>query len=516
MRSTRTLNYRRLLLFLGTTLLFAASLARPSESAAAPDGGIQNPLIADLPVDSQIKSDANLRAALGIGPALPRTPTDAKRSTRIGLEMTDQEATNFDRWVQEVDAVSPTLDRFVSDGTITSWYPDLSLKSLKVHVFSTLTESASKRLATNFPNIAFEIRSTPNSAQALDTAFGAIAALLHPNLDVPVGSSDRTSFDARALVETIRSLGFEPIGVTRSPFVDRVILTIPDSDFDSFPGNISEMESRLGSELSRLVTFRPGTGLKKTQATSETRLTWTGLARSGKRMNMIGGFCTSGPIVFDQNSGQRYVMTAGHCQTAGSQASADAAGVVGSYVVNSRCDYCAWGVDAVLFAIPSWTASNQFIWQPNGWWDGSIQQQGQTYLDLMIGATPAASGMNWVCLEGSSPDKYSSNQPGVDARSTCGISFGRDGTGMREVHLYDDNAICGGDSGGLVRRPTGYGGSWTLGLVSARGHSQHPVLPDCSQRVGGSSYPAGMWFSEFELIRNRFLSSPGVNLAIVV
>jgi hypothetical protein len=366
-----------------------------------------------------------------------------------------------------------------------------------------------------------EFRSSANSASDLETRFVVLSRALFGDRGSPSPAPDEklaSQLNAEALIAKLAEAGLDFHNVGLSPYRDQLELLVEPRSLAKFVGQNQPLEGLGLGDWARIVILVPADRPKLAQATSETRVSAASSARSGKQLLKDGSDkCSTGPMVRNTNTNAVYVMTAGHCLDSNFpnwQLGWTTGGVTLNYVVNSRCNYCVWGVDAVLLQSP--TVSNQFIWQEAGWYNNG-QQQGQSYLDTIIGTQPSASGMNWTCLEGASGWKY----PGwytIDARSSCGLAQVRTGNGFRQVELYDLNLVCGGDSGGLVRRPTGYGGSWVLGLLSARNGAESIYHPpqDCSQRYpfqpGGAAF---FYYSEWSSVRDRMNSFLGMNLEVV-
>ena len=222
-----------------------------------------------------------------------------------------------------------------------------------------------------------------------------------------------------------------------------------------------------------------------TQATSITRTSSEGsLVRGGKAMT---NGCTTSAVVRDSTTSEDFVLTAAHCvspgQTTNVGGSAAITNIAECQDVTYPSPYQATctdsvgkpyrGLDVALMSIPSGTG--WFVHQAPGYLIPGTPYwtQGQTYLDATLGSFDLVAGIHNTCVEGASNLKYQGVY-NLDARSSCGLTGGDDGTtwqvgdlqGLFAVAIYPQNSVCQGDSGAYIRRPDGYGGSWNGGTLS--------------------------------------------------
>jgi hypothetical protein len=225
-------------------------------------------------------------------------------------------------------------------------------------------------------------------------------------------------------------------------------------------------------------------GAVPAQATSITRTSSEGnLVRGGKQM---GVGCTTAAVVRDSTTNEDFVLTAAHCVSPGQTTSVGGSASVTDLIECQDVSYSTSprtctdslnaphrGLDVALMTLPSGTGT--FVHQAPGYLIPGTPYwaQGQTYLDATLGSFDLVAGIHNTCVEGASDLKYQGVY-NLDARSSCGLSGSDDGTtwqigdlhGLFGVAIYPQNSICQGDSGGYIRRPDGYGGSWNGGTFS--------------------------------------------------
>ena len=109
-----------------------------------------------------------------------------------------------------------------------------------------------------------------------------------------------------------------------------------------------------------------------------------------------------------------------------------------------------------------------FPWMTHGTYSGGIQGQGAAYLDVTNNTGNFIDGIP-TCMEGASDLKFGSSFQYHDHGTMCGTHSYYDVYGFGRVDLWENNVVCGGDSGSYIRRNNGPGGSSTaVGLTSFR------------------------------------------------
>lgn len=173
--------------------------------------------------------------------------------------------------------------------------------------------------------------------------------------------------------------------------------------------------------------------------------------------------CSSGPVVEETNNNARIsVLVAAHCWNSGYRTQI---GYVLSDPISIRCQDCTPGVDVSLVRhdLPSYAngfGPAWFVHQDPG---------GTTYYDRQLGSYDPYNGQPLICVEGASGQKrFPASGSGLSTSTACGNAAGVDGNQYRLIQMYGGtpNAICGGDSGSMVRMPDpNAGGSQVTGLL---------------------------------------------------
>ena len=189
-------------------------------------------------------------------------------------------------------------------------------------------------------------------------------------------------------------------------------------------------------------------------------------------------------------------MSAGHCYdgtepplSPSSPASVSGASVtIGGSCNVSTAPLCApsytyGGIDASVWTMNSGvSATGWFVHQAPAPPPFSQAVQGTAYTDLTINSLDLNNGDPMICIEGASTNKYDS---AVSATSACGIAGGFTGAGFQILQMYPYNPVCRGDSGGYIRHPTGYGGSYNAGHFRAVSATEVPESLGCWMRTVG-------------------------------
>jgi hypothetical protein len=314
------------------------------------------------------------------------------------------------------------------------------------------------------------------------------------------------------------------VNTLRTPWHDYVELIVDSRDFVN-PATIAGVEKVLSArpKLAGMVRFSAGEKPILAQLTAgENRLNGApgNRARAGKQISTPIN-CTAGPLMRNQNGPQQFIVTAGHCINGNITASWSIPGFsISSMTLTYRPFYCdsglvtspciAWGTDAALLEAPWWsTPNNQLIWSSD---------PSHYYLDPVLGAGDGWVGNSNVCMEGASPVKYIGVGQIHDDRTVCGLDVGADADGFEVVHITNYGVVCGGDSGSVVRYPSGVGGSYVNGTLRGRGMfgplNGSPLSSQCSQRFPNSLSPAFFNFTRYTRLRDSLGPMVGQTLTI--
>ncbi len=427
---------------------------------------------------------------------------------RNDLWVSADDAELIDAWTREWQEAKEPFAALVEDGSILGARPSFRVRDRAMVVWASPRASDVVRSrAADVPEWKVTVVETAESAasmRALLVAFGDLLAGRSTSLPGAPAVDDLHRQRAAEVLGEFRANGVEVVGVHLS-FGDGVLEIVVPPEGDKTGQAVVDRLN--GSAAKGLFAIRVGGKEKVAQATSETRpdgFPWNWV-RGGKTIYYNGAFgCTSGPTLQRQNA--RFVLTAGHCIGFPTPQYQVGPAIV-QYVTGTRCDLCAWGIDAALLQSPSSVTSHVHVHQAPGWWDGSQQHQGQTYLAAVAGSQPASLSpmTDWVCFEGSSSSRYFGHFPnveGLDGRTECGISMSNTGDGFMVVHRYGDSIVCHGDSGGLVRLGQPNGQSIALGVLARFGWGVAVPGTDenCNHREPGSSWPGWNAYSEIHRI----------------
>jgi hypothetical protein len=310
---------------------------------------------------------------------------------------------------------------------------------------------------------------------------------------------DRTDVLVSELLASLNTSGIEVLDVLLPAGVSKIIISV-DGKVEN------DARSLINSDLRQMVDVQAGQRRASIQASGpwpagsasfSGRLASEAWARGGKQLD---NGCTSGPVVRNILTNVDYVLTAGHCYSATGQTATMGGGQVAMTTVavcdirvNPNCSPLSYGgVDVTKLAINSGTATGWFIWQA---WPSGLAAQTISYTDSTVGSYDLEDGVPLICVEGASPLKFSSI---INAASACGIVGGWSVDGFKYLNMYPGQAVCPGDSGSYIRRPTGYGGSWNSGIMSAVGSGEGNTLPNgCWMRSGDASPPVQSFLTTF-------------------
>jgi hypothetical protein len=500
-----------------------------------PGGRADTPAKVALGIDREsefgvaLRTESSVRELMGVSDEVG----DVERN---GLFLTKADSDALDAWTADLENLTPTMTSARKNALVTSWFSNLNVLQRHIVAYTTRPDELRNMIGDKW---SLEIRPTTNAPQDIDTVFAVASQALFGDLGVPerppsVALAD--SLRGSDLFGALRKQGLDVHNVSRTALRDRIEVFVEPS---TLPREativIDQADIRVwepfvvlvprGRSKSKQVSGPP---VINGPQVSETRLNSSGTVRGGKANFWSGDgalpYCTNGPVVSDANTGTRYVLTAGHCLDSnlpGWQSGRSTAGVPLQYTVNSRCDFCVWGVDAALLRVPA-TASvaGPIITQGPGYYNNG-QQQGPNYFEQSFGTEPSGANVDRVCFEGASRVKYEGWYL-IDARSSCGLTMGQTGRGDWEVILSGYDSNCSGDSGAIVRRSTPFGGSYVLGVMWGGTGYRPPYWPlppekrPCEQRqISAPWESAYMYYTEWSRIRNRMNSFLGVNLQLI-
>jgi hypothetical protein len=419
-----------------------------------------------------------IRKALGLSP----TPLESTTVNVGPVLLTKAEANQFARFDAMKDGSKDLLTELLGDTNVISYSFSGHIFDPEIYIWKDNREQSSRldNITSKLSTAGFRVTvqempfSKGNYLAARNASsrelFGFdINVDINPRVQQKLTLTKADEAAAIEITEMIKQLRSQGIKVfdTYLPGEKPVIELVVDER------HIELVNSKIPKTLAGMVFAVSGGASLQTQAAGP----WTGLgaawsgrlanesvARGGKRFTVNGVSCSSGPVIRSQYN-QDFVVSAGHCANSILSGSADASGTSVSLFAscnvsqNPNCSPNTYGgVDASV-----WTAN-----AATGWFvhqgPGSGGNQGTAYTDNTVGSSDLSAGDELICIEGASPAKYNS---GINAISSCGTAVGWSGSGFYRLNMYQGNAICQGDSGGYVRKPTGFSGSWNAGHFRA-------------------------------------------------
>jgi hypothetical protein len=468
---------RKVLVVVASSLLLGvSSLSRGVFAAEPVKAGVE---------PKPASTEAYIRESIG----LPALPASSERTVEVGpITLAASEAETYARFEKMKQEAQELLWLLLGDPTVISYRYDTSITKPSVTIW-TSNDAASpdlpeykKRLSElGFLVAVKSVLYSKGDYLAVRNAsshelFGfSTEADINPRVKQRIELTENNLETGQAvvgLIRTLKSKGFDVYNTylpSDEPIIELEVSTEALKDAASM--DLSKLRGTLlitegfPSVSTQAAGPWPGVG-----TTWSGRLAVEGIARGGKRFSGSGS-CSSGPVVRSQY-GTDYILSAGHCYNGLDGLSPTPTGSQTGVplTIFASCNtktavncspYTYGGVDSSVWNISIGSATGWFVHQA----PGSGPDQGTAYTDLTIGSFDVNPGDPLICVEGASIHKYGGGS-GLNAVSSCGVGADWSGDGFQEINMYPGNGVCSADSGGYVRKPSGYSyGSYNAGTM---------------------------------------------------